>query len=153
MLGVSWTTAKAMPAGDFAEVVADLMRHVPNPPELASDIAAGIDALAAKYQQHAEVCLALDADKAVGLLAMYVNDLVTRVSFVSVLSVSPTHHRCGIGKSLMVAGIDRARELGMRRMTLKLMPGNVAARRLYESLGFTISATDGPKLVMARCLD
>ena len=42
----------------------------------------------------------------------------------------------GIGRSLIVAAIDRARSCGLKHINLTSSPKRVAARGLYESLGF-----------------
>lgn len=48
----------------------------------------------------------------------------------------------GVGRVLMAAALDRARERGARRMELDVNEDNPAAVALYSSLGF--SATDNP---------
>jgi ribosomal protein S18 acetylase RimI-like enzyme len=42
----------------------------------------------------------------------------------------------GIGRRLVEAVIDEAREIRARTMFLEVRAGNVAARRLYRHLGF-----------------
>ncbi len=42
----------------------------------------------------------------------------------------------GIGRELMKAAIERARDIGGREFTLEVRAGNTAAISLYESLGF-----------------
>lgn len=43
----------------------------------------------------------------------------------------------GVGELLTRAVLNRARELGCRRVVLCLVDANIKARRLYERLGFT----------------
>jgi ribosomal protein S18 acetylase RimI-like enzyme len=57
--------------------------------------------------------------------------------FISNLAVHPSHRRKGIARDLMIAGLDLARERHARRISLEVKAGNVAARKLYDSLGFT----------------
>ncbi|MGK5558104.1 N-acetyltransferase family protein [Actinomadura kijaniata] len=54
------------------------------------------------------------------------------------LAVDPGERGRGIGRALMEAACDRAREQGARRITLRVLGGNDPARRLYESLGFNV---------------
>lgn len=54
------------------------------------------------------------------------------------LAVDPARQGEGIGAALLDAAIARARELGMRRLLLRVLSGNAAARRLYEGRGFRV---------------
>jgi RimJ/RimL family protein N-acetyltransferase len=54
------------------------------------------------------------------------------------LAVDPAHQGEGIGAALLDAAIARARGLGVRRLVLRVLSGNAAARRLYESRGFEV---------------
>ena len=60
----------------------------------------------------------------------------------------------GVGRALVEAAFERARERGCRRMELDVNEANVAALSLYESLGFE-SWSDPPggrNLIMRRRL-
>ena len=54
------------------------------------------------------------------------------------LTVSPAHRRRGVGKALMHAAIEYARDAGARRLTLRVLSHNTAARDLYTACGFEI---------------
>ena len=54
------------------------------------------------------------------------------------LAVHPVRQRCGVGRLLVEACIEQARSRGARKLSLRVLGGNVAARRLYESCGFTV---------------
>jgi ribosomal protein S18 acetylase RimI-like enzyme len=56
---------------------------------------------------------------------------------VALVGVDPAWRRRGIGRALMEAAIDRARMTGARAVSLEVVWGNTAARRLYDGLGFT----------------
>jgi ribosomal protein S18 acetylase RimI-like enzyme len=53
------------------------------------------------------------------------------------LYVAPASRRRGLGRALMLAAMDAARDRGADRMDLGTGETDVAARALYESLGFT----------------
>lgn len=57
---------------------------------------------------------------------------------IRALAVHPAHQRCGVGRRLVEACIGQARSRGARKLSLRVLGGNVAARRLYESCGFTV---------------
>jgi ribosomal protein S18 acetylase RimI-like enzyme len=52
------------------------------------------------------------------------------------LAVRPAHQRRGIARQLLEAVIEEARTRGIRRLRLRVLSTNPAARRLYASLGF-----------------
>jgi ribosomal-protein-alanine N-acetyltransferase len=52
------------------------------------------------------------------------------------LGVRRDQQRCGIGRRLVAAFMEAARESGVCNIFLEVASGNVAARRLYEDLGF-----------------
>jgi ribosomal protein S18 acetylase RimI-like enzyme len=54
------------------------------------------------------------------------------------LAVHPARQRCGVGRRLVEACIEQARSRGARKLSLRVLGANVAARRLYESCGFTV---------------
>ena len=54
------------------------------------------------------------------------------------LAVAPDHQGRGLGRALVQAALDAARERGARKVTLRLLAPNTAARALYESCGFVV---------------
>lgn len=60
----------------------------------------------------------------------------------------------GLGRALVDAAVARARERGCVRMELDVNERNQAARRLYESAGFSsrVQSLDGENLFMRRPL-
>jgi ribosomal protein S18 acetylase RimI-like enzyme len=57
--------------------------------------------------------------------------------YLAELYVAPAHRGQGLGRALMEAALDLAREAGASYMDLGTSEDDVAARALYESLGFT----------------
>lgn len=58
---------------------------------------------------------------------------------VNTVAVHPELRRCGLGRTLMLAVLDQVAREGVSRATLEVRRSNVAAQRLYESLGFTVA--------------
>lgn len=56
------------------------------------------------------------------------------------IAVLPTWRGLGLGRKLMGAMIDSAREKKVDAITLEVRAGNMAARKLYESYGFAAEA-------------
>ncbi|HEY0932711.1 MAG TPA: GNAT family N-acetyltransferase [Trebonia sp.] len=66
--------------------------------------------------------------------------------YLAELYVVPGRRGQGLGRALMEAAIDQARDHGAEHMDLGTSEDDVAARALYESLGFTNreGGSDGP---------
>jgi RimJ/RimL family protein N-acetyltransferase len=54
------------------------------------------------------------------------------------VAVEPAHQGRGIGRRLVAAAIDEARARGARRLRLRMLAHNAAARRVYEACGFVV---------------
>ena len=57
---------------------------------------------------------------------------------VSGLAVHPLHQRAGVGRRLVEASIEEARNRGALKLTLRVLGPNRRARALYESCGFRV---------------
>jgi GNAT superfamily N-acetyltransferase len=86
-----------------------------------------------------EALLALESGRPVGYAGLaYSFSLFTAAPTLIVdnLFVAERTRGRGIGRRLMAAAAARARERGCRRVELTVAPGNAAARRFYQALGF-----------------
>ncbi|WP_410615038.1 GNAT family N-acetyltransferase [Amycolatopsis sp. lyj-109] len=54
------------------------------------------------------------------------------------LAVDPDRQRLGIGRQLVDAAVSVARHRGARKLTLRVLGHNTAARRVYEECGFVV---------------
>jgi GNAT superfamily N-acetyltransferase len=70
------------------------------------------------------------------------------------LSVDPAAQGAGIGRLLVDAAAAWARELGARKLTLRVLDGNTRARRLYLGAGFVVEGVlVAEYLVAGRSVD
>lgn len=81
--------------------------------------------------------VAINQGQVIGYGAIW---LVIDEAHITTVAVAPEHQRKGIGERLMVALLKEAKERGMTCSTLEVRAGNEAAIRLYEKLGYVISA-------------
>lgn len=54
------------------------------------------------------------------------------------LTVDPNRRRIGVGRALVEASIEAARNRGARKLSLRVLGGNTGARALYEACGFVV---------------
>jgi ribosomal protein S18 acetylase RimI-like enzyme len=66
------------------------------------------------------------------------------------LFVSADARRSGLGRALLAAAIERARERGVRRIALDTAERNEAAVALYRSFGFSDEAYEGGRAMLLR---
>jgi ribosomal protein S18 acetylase RimI-like enzyme len=85
------------------------------------------------------LAVALDGHTVVGMASAvhYVHPDKPPELWVNEVGVAPTHQGRGIGRQLMQTLFDRGRELGCREAWVGTEHDNVAARRLYASVGGT----------------
>jgi len=79
------------------------------------------------------VALTLPAGLVAGYLCLW---LVAGEAQVQNLAVNPAFRRRGVGRLLLLSGLREAARRGCTEATLEVRPSNLAARRLYSSLGF-----------------
>lgn len=89
------------------------------------------------YHQDLDV-VAVTAD---GVVAAYVNGWIDEVNAIGdfgPVGALPAYRRLGLTRAVLVEALHRMRDHGMNRVCVSTTEGNAAARRLYESLGFTV---------------
>jgi RimJ/RimL family protein N-acetyltransferase len=83
--------------------------------------------------------VALDAGAVVGWCDIACVDLPAYAhSGVLGMGVAAAHRGRGIGRELLRATLENAREIGMTRVELTVREPNVRARELYEKAGFAV---------------
>ena len=60
------------------------------------------------------------------------------VKMINGLAVDPEQQGAGVGRTLVEAAVEKARELGARKVSLRVLGNNETARRLYERCGFVV---------------
>ena len=94
-----------------------------------------------RLRDHAQFA-ALIGDRAVGLIAAQ-RENPDSVYLYS-LWLDPAARGRGLARPLVAAAVDWARDQRVRTVTLRVASDNVAARGVYESLGFAAQALEGP---------
>jgi len=108
----------------------------------------GIEDYAKKMANFATRFEAWSAGTLVGLVAVYCNDMETRVAHITSVSVLREWSGAGIATHLMGLCIRHAQACGMSRVRLEVSRDNAAAIRLYQKLGFIAGETNTSSIIM-----
>jgi RimJ/RimL family protein N-acetyltransferase len=86
---------------------------------------------------HAAVLVAEDGERIVGRLSLARDPHPASAHVADLgLMVAASHRRRGIGRGLLDAAVQWARDSGVRKLELHVLPHNAAAIALYEDFGF-----------------
>ncbi len=73
-----------------------------------------------------------------GKLVAYIGGRrAANVCHIGTLAVDPAHRREGLGEGLLLVLLLHLVEQNTKEVTLEYRPGNIAARHLYQKVGFT----------------
>lgn len=116
----------------FADAAADLRSYL----EEIADVAA--------RAQRTTILVAVDGDRIIGSATLELDGrtseeagaLAPDEAHIRMLGVHPDARGAGVGRKLMAACEERAREVGRTRMTLHTTTLMRAARQMYASLGY-----------------
>jgi RimJ/RimL family protein N-acetyltransferase len=92
-----------------------------------------------RLRDHAQFAV-LIGNRPVGLIGAQLEDAET--VYLYSLWLDPTARGQGLARPLVAAAVDWARDRGVRTVTLRVDADNAVARGVYESLGFTLNATE-----------
>ncbi|WP_249666170.1 mycothiol synthase [Nocardioides faecalis] len=111
-----------------------------HPEQGALDRAGLEERMAEPWFDPAGLLLAIDAGELLGFHWTKQHD--ARTGEVYVVGVSPAAQGRGLGRMLTLAGLHHLASRGVEEVLLYVESDNVAARRLYEGLGFTHAPED-----------
>jgi RimJ/RimL family protein N-acetyltransferase len=135
---VTLRDARAADAADLARIDAKTWSPAgtPAPPDVAT-AERWRETLAEHEVLVAEVAGALAGYTVIG---QTIKHLVTHAHVLEIkgLAVDPAHQGAGVGRALVLAACDRALQAGARKLSLRVLATNPAARHLYESCGFEL---------------
>lgn len=101
-----------------------------------------------KLVRNAELITCSSASGVEGVLAIYCNDQVNKIAFISSVCVHPRARGRKIGSAMLDHAIRYAGQMGMTTVRLETGSANAPAIRLYRSRGFIITADKDDVAVM-----
>ncbi|MBI5104411.1 MAG: GNAT family N-acetyltransferase [Solirubrobacterales bacterium] len=104
---------------------------------LAEDSARALDA----YLEAGQVLVAREDGRVVGHLQLMETGDPAEAA-VNSMAVAPEHQGRGVGRTLLVAAIERAREQGRRRLVVATAAADTGNLRFYQRLGFRLRAVE-----------
>ena len=124
-------------AGVVAGLIAEFGEWWGSSPPPADEIASSVERIMAG--DDGEFLLGAVEDEAAGVCQVRFRWSVWKSAedcWLEDLYVRETARRSGLGRALVEAALERARERGCRRIELDVNEDNSAARALYEACGF-----------------
>lgn len=91
---------------------------------------------AKKFLDNGIVLALKNSDEIVGFIAFYSNDSVKKISYISMIAVSPEHKRKGYGTKLIEAAVKSSKEKNMKYIRLEVNKNNINAISFYKYFGF-----------------
>ena len=83
--------------------------------------------------------IALDRQQTVVAFADVFHDTANQIGEFEPVGTLPSHHRRGLGKAVLLRGLELMKAAGMRRAIVRTGASNVAAIAAYESVGFEVT--------------
>ena len=107
-----------------------------------------LDEYSEKWSKHADILLAFDKNKIVGIKVLYANDQKTKSAHGLLLSILPEYQGQGIGRQMDLLSIKLAKQRDLTKISLFVHYENRVAIKLYTSLGFKEIKRKFPKIKM-----
>lgn len=89
-------------------------------------------------------------NKMIGLLAVYLNNTIDRIAYITNVSVTPQHYGKGIARELLKNCFLYGTEKHFVEIRLEVNEQNLKAKSLYQSFGFIIHSTQGSSILMKK---
>jgi len=141
--------ARVADARVIAQLLHDFNREFDEPTPPLTELEHRI----ARLLEGDDTVILLVGDNPDGLAVLRFRDAIWsggRECYLAELYVAPAQRGHGLGRALMNAALQEARDRGADTMEIAVDEPDVAARRLYESVGFTnrTGGTDGPLIYL-----
>jgi ribosomal-protein-alanine N-acetyltransferase len=109
-----------------------------------------IEKYAEKILLHSYTFEAWSSSVLVGLIAAYLNQISKENAFITNVSILPEYQRRGISRLLMKITVQKAQEIGFKKLSLCVNSSNSAALNLYKNFDFRIVSIDSNIIKMEK---
>lgn len=109
-----------------------------------------LDVYVDKIIKNAERFEIWEEGQLVGFLACYANNVATKESFITMVSVLPEARGRGLALNLIIQAIEHCKKAGYKRMLLDVRTENKRALSVYEKQGFRPVSRNGDTLRMSQ---
>lgn len=90
-----------------------------------------------KISRTADVfCVKTDKEKVCGFLAMYNNDSINHIAYITLIGIDEKYRKHHIGSMLLSKGIEFAKTQGMTQIRLEVNKSNETAIKFYKKHEF-----------------
>lgn len=94
-----------------------------------------------KILKNAEVLVAYMDHSVVGYTAMYANDSISKMAYITLIGVHPDYQRMGIGAKMLQECEKRAITFGMTKIKLEVKTANTASSFYYKQGYYNVGDT------------
>jgi len=108
----------------------------------------------AKLIKYSDICLCYDQipENITGIIALYANDYLNLISFISIFGVLQEYQGKKIGYNLLLNAIKFAHNKGMKEIILNVHKENYKAIRLYQRFDFVEKSSSLNKYILSKIL-
>lgn len=139
-----WNDKKCLTHNNFRKLLIQFGDLLPDPLSERVDLDEYVD----KWLKFADILLAFDKNKVIGIRVLYANDMENKCAHGLLLSILPEYQGRGIGRKMYHLSINLAKNRGMTKFFLFVHYENRIAIKLYKSLGFVEIERNLPKIRM-----
>lgn len=98
-----------------------------------------IDLYVDKIIKNAVVFCIWDQESLVGFVALYCNNLIDKIAYITMVAVHTQYRNKGLASNLIVSAINYAKKVGFKKIQLEAYKSNFVAEKLYQKLGFSVA--------------
>lgn len=126
----------------------DFLREVDNDFPVSLSSLVDLREYAHKLTSHATLFVSTEKNQVNGCVAIYCNNFADSYAYMPLLAVRKGFRGKHIGRTLMIAAINYAKENGFK--TIGVHTENPVALSLYQSLGFKVAEDGKRKYLILR---
>lgn len=89
-----------------------------------------------KLTKYGNILFMKHQDNVIGFAAFYANNHTTGIAYLSLIAITETYQKKGLGRMLLDRVCEYSLHEGMKKLQLKVRKDNLSALKFYESYGF-----------------
>ncbi len=112
-----------------------------------------LEEYAKKIVLYADIMIASNNNNDIGLIAIYCNDLKSKISFITSIGIDKVYQNHGVASDLLELAIKSAEQKGFQVIKLEVNSKNNNAMKFYKKSGFRQASQNGNIILMVKYLN